>query len=92
MTENNEPITTELVLGSELNIYEVAIVREQIEKIVEQHHSIDIDISDISEIDTSGVQLLLALDKQDLFTCHFKGVSEPVNQALQTFKIKLKGL
>jgi len=92
MAEPTESLSASLVLGSELNIYEVASVREQIDKIVEQHHSIEIDISEVSEIDTTEVQLLFALDNQEIFVCKFKGVSKAVNQALLTFKIELKGL
>ncbi|KJV07223.1 STAS domain-containing protein [Methylocucumis oryzae] len=52
-----------LKLGNELTIYNVAEYKQQLETGWQQNQELHLDLSDVLEIDSAGVQLLLWLKK-----------------------------
>jgi anti-anti-sigma factor len=47
-------------LSGELNIYHAVAVRDAVFALFAQHQQLEIDLSGVNEIDTAGVQVLLA--------------------------------
>lgn len=54
----------ELSFSGDLNIYSIAAIKEQVQKALEFATRVSLDLRDIEEIDTSGLQLLVALKKE----------------------------
>lgn len=72
---------TRLIFDGALTIYEAADARAALHEIVQDTQPIEVDLTGISEIDLSGVQLLLSLLRQP----HLKflaGASSAVGTAL----------
>ena len=53
-----------VALQGELDIYAAAQVRERLAALVDEHPVVELLLADVSEIDTAGVQLLLAAKQQ----------------------------
>lgn len=51
-------------LGSEVTIYQAAGLRAALAAAVAAHAELEIDLADVSEIDTAGVQLLLFVKRE----------------------------
>ncbi|WP_018151817.1 STAS domain-containing protein [Leeia oryzae] len=58
-----------LQLSGEVNIFTAAAIREQLLARLETSPRLEIDLAEVSEIDTAGLQLLLAAK----LTCQSKG-------------------
>ncbi len=67
-------------LASRLTIAEVAGVREQFLETVAGGAPVTVDASQVSEVDTAGLQLLLAL-RHAVPAFAWQGISEPVRRA-----------
>lgn len=52
-----------LRIEGEMTIYQAAALKEMLQAALEQGTELDIDLSAVSEIDTAGVQLLIAAKK-----------------------------
>lgn len=59
----NEPCldteATQLTLSGELTIYSVHELRELLLRAIDENRDIDVDMSEVSEVDTAGLQLVL---------------------------------
>ena len=53
-----------VTLQGALDIYAAAQVREHLATLIAQHPVVELQLSEVSEIDTSGVQILLAAKQQ----------------------------
>jgi ABC-type transporter Mla MlaB component len=72
---------TRLIFDGALTIYEAGQVRDALNEIIEAEQPVEVDLTGISEIDLSGVQLLLTLLREP----HLKflaGASSAVATAL----------
>jgi anti-sigma B factor antagonist len=72
---------TRLIFDGALTIYEVGQVREALNEIVGTEQPLEIDLTGISEIDLSGVQLLLTLLREPRLK-FLAGASSAVSAAL----------
>jgi anti-sigma B factor antagonist len=52
-----------ILLGPDMTIYNAAALREQLAAAVTEGALIELDLADVAEIDSSGLQLLLAARK-----------------------------
>ncbi len=55
---------TSLCIDGELTIYSAQEYRKSIIAGFSAHKTLDVDMTDVDEIDTSGLQLLLAMNKE----------------------------
>ncbi len=53
-------------LSGELDIYAAAALRECLQKVVSQHHEIEMILADVSEVDGAGLQVLVAAKNEAL--------------------------
>lgn len=53
-------------LLGELDIYAVAALRETFQKVITQHHEIELVLEDVCEIDGAGLQVLIAAKTEAL--------------------------
>lgn len=53
-----------LVIEGELSIYTAAELKPQLYSIVQQHAELELDLSAVSEIDSAGLQLLIAAKRE----------------------------
>lgn len=58
-TQQAGPVCS-IALRGELDIYAAAIVREQLIPLLTEHPMVELQLAEVNEIDTAGVQLLLA--------------------------------
>ena len=52
-------IVTRLELEGEMTIFQVAELKETLQKALEGNEALEIDLSQVTELDTAGVQLML---------------------------------
>ena len=57
--ETVAPETTALALAGEVTIYRVSALRQTLLEALERASVVEVDLSQVSELDTAGVQLLL---------------------------------
>ena len=60
---------TRLELGDELTIVTAAETRERLSPYLKAGTSLELDLSAVSDIDTAGLQLLLAARREDAVLC-----------------------
>lgn len=53
-----------LVMNEDMTIYAIADIKQQLSEELEIHDSFEVDLSNVEEIDSSGIQLLLALKSE----------------------------
>ena len=53
-----------VTIEGEMTIYSAAEMRDELQKLLEKCNSLEFDLSGVSELDTSGFQLLLQVKKQ----------------------------
>lgn len=77
-------------VGGELTIYEAEGLRDELLTALDGHSALELDLSSVSEIDTAGLQVLMALKK----TGRGRGVpvtlshhSESVTRAIHLFDL-----
>lgn len=73
------PSLTQVTITGSCTIFEAADLRAQLLPVVATSTPVMVDVAGISEIDTAGLQVLLALQKQ----CALALFSQP-SQAMQT--------
>lgn len=62
-----KPATTRLFLEGSLNIYEAASVKERLLSALAECEVLELDLSQVGEIDTSGFQLLILAKREASF-------------------------
>lgn len=72
---------TRLIFDGALTIYEAEEVRASLHEIAGTEQSVEVDLTGISEIDLSGIQLLLTLLREPRFK-FLAGASSAVSTAL----------
>jgi ABC-type transporter Mla MlaB component len=72
---------TRLIFDGALTIYEAGQVREALTEIIESEQPVEVDLTGISEIDLSGIQLLLTLLREPRLK-FLAGASTAVSTAL----------
>ena len=76
--------TAHFSIEGDLTIYRVAELREIIFPKIDQANELEIDLSQVSEIDSAGLQLLIAAKLEAMIRdkhLHFVGHSKPVLEA-----------
>lgn len=71
-------------LREEMKISTVAEDRDHLVQLIQPSHELEIDLAGLEEIDTAGVQLLVALRKEAISAgcdCHFSGCPESAMEA-----------
>jgi len=53
----------EVVLSEDMSIYAISELKTEIDSLIEPYQRVIIDLSNVEEFDSSGVQLLLSLKK-----------------------------
>ncbi len=56
---SNEPY--QWLVGEDFTIYAIETLKEQVSQEISLHDSVEVNLSQVEEIDSSGIQLLLAL-------------------------------
>lgn len=64
IAEKPDGKSCEIKIDGRFNIYSVSSIKEKIYNTISFYQSITIDLSGVSEFDTAGVQLLIALKKE----------------------------
>lgn len=72
---------TRLIFDGALTIYEAAAARDAMRDIIAESQPIEVDLTGISEVDLSGIQLLLSLSREPRLK-FLAGASEAVGDAL----------
>ena len=72
---------TRLIFDGALTIYEAGQVREALTEIIESEQPVEVDLTGISEIDLTGIQLLLTLLREPRLK-FLAGASSAVSTAL----------
>lgn len=78
---------TRLIFDGALTIYEATAARDVMREIVAESQPIEVDLAGISEIDLSGIQLLLALAREPRLT-FLTGASDAVDDALALLDLR----
>ena len=79
-----------VTIDGELTIYQAAEVCEKLKQQLEQCAAMEIDLQSITEIDTAGVQILLALKRDAVGMDKAVGIvmhSEPVVEAFELMNV-----
>ena len=87
---DSEAATTRLEIKGEMNIFTAAVCRQQLLDALEQPGDVEVDLSAVSEIDSAGVQLMIAAKREAAArsrTLRFAGHSRAVFDALELFDI-----
>jgi anti-sigma B factor antagonist len=85
---NNELCT--IVISGELSIYTAKLTQETLMALLQSEKKIALDLSDVYEIDSAGIQLLLSLKKQaheQDISLTFHSHSECVLNAINLYNI-----
>ena len=79
-----------LKINGELKIYEVATCKDEIFKDFSQYKSLELDLSELEDIDVSGMQLLMLLKKEaekKQLTFKIISASTPTKKLLELFQL-----
>jgi len=60
----NSPDATRLVIDGDLTIYRAADVKRELLDQLEQHDPLELDLSQVAQIDTAGIQLLVLAKRE----------------------------
>lgn len=78
---DNQQNVQHIALAGEVTVFNASAIRDQLLGALRETGDVDVDLSQVSEIDTAGVQLLLAA-KREAEACnktvHFSGCSDTV--------------
>jgi len=81
----------ELIFGDELAIYNILALKEELDQIKDNYQTYTFDLGSVEEIDTAGVQLLLAfkkiLDTQEK-RLRIIAISKPVEELLTLYQLE----
>lgn len=61
---NSETATTRLEIKGELSIFTAADVRRQLLETLEHGTDVEVDLSDVTEMDSAGMQLMVAAKRE----------------------------
>jgi anti-anti-sigma factor len=90
-TDQSSPAADSLAFDGEMTIYSAAAHFQRLKEHLGKHSSLHLDLTQVAEIDCSGVQLLLhAQAEADVrgFPFSLVGVSETVHEALGLLFLK----
>lgn len=85
MAQKSKHATAHFSLEGEMTIYRAAELKETIKPHIDHASVIEIDLSKVSEIDSAGLQLLIAAKLEAMIRdkqLHFVGHSKPVLELL----------
>lgn len=63
MTEKST-VSTRISIVEEMTIYNAAVLKQRLTDALSSHDELEIDLSAVAEIDTSGIQLLILLKRE----------------------------
>lgn len=75
-------------IAGEMNIYAVAGLKEAIGQLAAGHQTLDIDLSGVTEVDTAGLQLILAARGLPGCAVRFTRHSPAVRQLLEQVRLE----
>lgn len=83
MADCNDPPVPALAIAGEFNIFTATTVKQRLLDAIAETQAVDIDIdlADVTEIDTAGLQLMVMVKREGASlgkNVHFTGHSEPV--------------
>jgi anti-sigma B factor antagonist len=84
MTENCA--VTRIAVEGELSIFKVADLRQRLLEAISDGTEVDVDLSHVSEIDSAGIQLLVAAKREAATRSkllHFTGYSPAVSDIIE---------
>jgi len=61
---NNDKGDCELTLAEEMTIYTISNLKQELSKNMDSYQTLALNLQNVEEIDSAGIQLLLALDKE----------------------------
>ena len=75
-----------LTLTEDMTIYNALDLKQKLDGVIEKHQNIELDLSQVAQIDAAGLQLLIfakreatRLNKQMRITAHSKAVQETID-------------
>ncbi len=87
---NDETATTPVEIKGEMSIFTALTVRQQLLDAFEQAGDIEIDLASVSEMDSAGMQLLIAAKREAALharTLRFTGHSRAVFDFLELYDV-----
>ncbi len=82
---------TRLTVSGEMTIYEAASLKDDLLRAVAEHAEVEIDLSQVGELDTAGFQLLVLAKREALRagrTLRLVEHSEPVREVLGLYRME----
>lgn len=87
---NDDPRVTRIDITGELSIFTASALREQFLDALDTASELEIDLSGVSEIDSAGIQLMVAAKKEAMSrekSLRFTGHSPAVYEVLELFEL-----
>lgn len=87
---NDTSATTHVEIKGEMSIFTALTVRQQLLDALEQPGDIEVDLSSVSEMDSAGIQLLIAAKREAALharTLRFTGHSRAVFDLLELYDV-----
>ena len=87
---NDETATTHIEIKGEMSIFTALTVRQQLLDALEQPGDVEVDLSAVSEMDSAGIQLLIAAKREAALrerTLRFSGHSREVFDLLELYDV-----
>ena len=87
---SDESATTHVEIKGEMSIFTALTVRQQLLDALEQPGDVEVDLSSVSEMDSAGVQLLIAAKREAALharTLRFSGHSRAVFDLLELYDV-----
>ena len=87
---NDATATTHVEIKGEMSIFTALTVRQQLLDALEQPGDIEVDLSSVSEMDSAGIQLLIAAKREAALharTLRFTGHSRAVFDLLELYDV-----
>lgn len=89
--ESDDKDICKLKFEGEMTIYAAATTHQEMNELCADFNSFDIDLSEVDEIDTTGVQILLALKAQVELkegSLVLSNITPAIKDVLEVFEIK----
>lgn len=87
---SDETATTHIEIKGEMSIFTALTVRQQLLDALEQPGDVEVDLSAVSEVDSAGIQLLIAAKREAVLrerTLRFSGHSRAVFDLLELYDV-----
>ena len=87
---SDENTTTHVEIKGEMSIFTALAVRQQLLDALEQPGDVEVDLASVSEMDSAGVQLLIAAKREAALharTLRFTGHSRAVFDLLELYDV-----